>query len=170
MNAVRIQPPTLLQRAWKTINTFFGEWKDEDIEGDRRWRRLESLRAKAAARLTSQKLLSTTDGKIQVTSTSFAQAPDISAPSIPTYLGEEEVTEFGNFGAQPNPESEQHPAPAFANVQGEATTTGDYFDWSFDNAAYAMQGAPSWEMDIDEDAFDSWFERFGSSSSSFRTS
>ncbi|KAK5207203.1 hypothetical protein LTR72_008945 [Exophiala xenobiotica] len=170
MNAGRIQSPTLLERAWKTINTFFGEWKDEVVEGDRRWRRLESLRAKAAARLTSQKLLSTTDGEVQVqlTTTSFERPPDISAPSIPMNL--EEVTEVENFGAQPNPESEHHPAPAFANVQGEAATTGDYFDWSFDNAPYAMQGAPSWEMDIDEDAFDSWFERFGSSSPSFRTS
>jgi hypothetical protein len=172
MNAVRIQSPTLLERARKTINTFFGEWKDEVIEGDRRWRRLESLRAKAAARLTSQKLMSTTDREVQnqlTATTSFERPPDISAPSIPIYLGEEEVTELGNFGAQPNPESEHHPAPAFANVQGEATTTGDYFDWSFDNAPYAMQEAPSWEMDIDEDAFDSWFERFGSSPS-FRTS
>ncbi|KAK5445354.1 hypothetical protein LTS15_010135 [Exophiala xenobiotica] len=170
MNAARIQSPTLLERAWKTINTFFGEWKDEVVEGDRRWRRLESLRAKAAARLTShsQKLLSNTDGEVQLTATtSFERTPDISAPSVPMNLGV--ATELGNFGAQPNPESEHHPAPAFANVQGEATTTGDYFDWSFDNAPYAMQGAPSWEMDIDEDAFDSWFERFGPSPS-FRTS
>ncbi|KIW58640.1 hypothetical protein PV05_03141 [Exophiala xenobiotica] len=160
-----VQFPTLLERAWKTVSTFFREWKDQVIDGDMRWRRLESLRAKAAAKLTSQKFLSSTDGEIQLTATSFERTPGISALSMSTSL--RDVTALSDSRAQPNLESEHHSVFAnsnFPSIQGQAITE-DCIDWSFDNIPYVMQGAPSWETDIDEDAFDSWFERFGSSRS-----
>ncbi|EXJ66439.1 uncharacterized protein A1O5_10591 [Cladophialophora psammophila CBS 110553] len=153
INAVPL--PTLLERAWKAIDTFFRDWKGHVLDTDRRWRRLESLRAKAATKQGLHGLPSNAD-EAQLTTRSWEQDANTTVSFIPLNSGN--VANLGDCSTQPDGEHQSHSALSTASrshLAGEATGA-EYVDWNFDNVPYIMQSASTWEMDLDENAFSSW--------------
>jgi hypothetical protein len=148
--------PTLLDKAWKVVNTFFRVWQGHIPDGERRWRRLQSLRAKAAAKQGPKQFDPCNEVGASTVTETFAGSS--SEPVPITILMSGTVESHSEFAVPLN--EEQGARPAIEGVNKAyivpPITNAEHVDWNFDNVPYIMQGVASWEMDLDENAFSSW--------------
>lgn len=142
LHALAVRPlPTFGERAWRTIDTFFEHWKDHALPEDKRWRQLQNLRAKASASQSPN----SRQADMTLAASSSGRQQTLIGDSVPldsTMLSMPHIDDLSSA--------------VQAGCLATAPATSDDVYWNFDNALY-MQGAPSWEMDLDENAFKTWF-------------
>ncbi|OQU93565.1 Fungal specific transcription factor domain-containing protein [Cladophialophora immunda] len=142
--------PDLLDRAWRAVDTFFDTWEDRVPEGDRRWPRLKSLRAKALSKQSPRAASSSSLGHpaVPVATRSGQIESDIdsriSRPSRPA--------EPRPFFTTDHQEYSQLPPEPLGQAFDPAPGT-DFSEWNFDNVPYSMHGSLSWDIEIDETMF-----------------
>lgn len=136
--------PHLAERAWTAVNTFFQDWSGNIVAGERRWKRLEKLRAKAMAKRNPSQLVSDkTNSNDPIQLRSDAPHNDTGASN---YLQTEHLSSGSPHTAHFDNNS---------TMLGASAAQAD-FDWYFDDTSDAMQGIANWESDIDANAFASW--------------
>lgn len=153
LHSLSIAPlPHLVERAWNAVDTFFKDWRDHNRDGERRWRRLESLRAKAAARRSPQNPSS--QGHVDHLPNSAASRTTSPVASSTNHSSMAVLR--SESGMQIGRDSRAERGIMTGQGTTLPTSTTDYVEWNFDTVPFAMQGAPSWEMDVDESAFNLW--------------
>lgn len=166
------QVSSSIDRAWKAINCFFDDWNGHILEGERRWQRLESLRTKALARksLNEDNILeSSVTSTSTMTKSLDTTIKDPSEGLLANYPGSHHQ-QYGFQMPLTNLDegfanNASYPFTEDANSNSIRTNHGlnqpsqdaeTFLDWNFDNVPYVMNDSVSWEMDIDENAFNSW--------------
>jgi hypothetical protein len=150
--------PTRVERAWKAIDTFFRDWAGHAPPGERRWRRLETLKEKALAKQGPQRAnANTLDDNDTTTPFTAQQFSNGTAPNL-SEQSETMQPQTGGPAEQLNGACHNQDLLSASNMDNpfDAPYDRGYVDWDFDNIPYASQGVPSWEMDVDESAFNSW--------------
>lgn len=138
--------PSFLERAWKAVDTFFKDWDGHVPDGERRWRRLESLKVKAMAKQRSPRISPIS----QLGQNQNEIVPTMSLGSRPAIPPVEFAGLTSTISAGEVPVLEA--GDSDATLRG---ATGDNVDWNFDNVPY-VQGVPNWDMEIDADVFNLW--------------
>lgn len=147
LSAAPLPLPDLLERAWNAVDKFFNLWQDLVVDGDRRWRRLEHLRAKAIGKQSPETGSSDHHGHHAQTAVHGGRLEGGNAPTLtdttsleapqPALMGEDQVySDMSNGCLQ----------QAFDSMMD-----AEYPAWSFENAAYALQGT---SMELDKFIFD----------------
>ncbi|EXJ92988.1 hypothetical protein A1O3_01544 [Capronia epimyces CBS 606.96] len=151
--------PALAERAWKAVEIFFHDWRAHYTD-EQRWRRLQRLRAKAVTkRHIKSSALETqnedTPANVTIQQSVEEHAEDISAQT-PLVNSRRNATMLAHKDASTSSNPPRVNMHATVADKSDAVSFRGELDWDFDTLPLAMQGAPSWEMDVDEETFASW--------------
>ena len=154
--------PAFVSKAWEAVDTFLGDWKDHAAtgNGERRWRRLLDLQAKAKAKQGNAA------PSVNIGTTSpDAVLTDANSSTLPAVnVGGRAATQIK---AQPflavadqlsNTFFPSHDVSAIPNMVNQP----DFSGMDFENDPYSMNGALNeWEMQVDENGCYSWiYDRY----------
>lgn len=163
LHSLSVSPlPSLVSRAWEAVDSFMDDWKTHipSGSGERRWKRLMTLQAKAKAQ----------QGHAAVSDevgTASVEAPQIDTNSSSLLAV--------NSGSQAVPGMKAQPLAAAADQASNIVLPGpdllaipnmmsqpDFSGMDFDSASYSMNGALNeWEMEVDDNGYYSWiYDRY----------
>ncbi|KAI1630144.1 fungal-specific transcription factor domain-containing protein [Exophiala viscosa] len=145
--------PDLVERAWNAVDTFFKAWEGHVPEGERRWGRLLNLRSKAAAKQSPESMTTSHVGPSTTTAAVHcSQNKDPTASTLTSMSRTADPQSVSMAGAQCIMPTSQASLPQVFDPNIDV----EYGEWNFDNVSYIMQEAPSWDMELDENSFNSW--------------
>jgi len=174
LSSLAISPlPSFATRAWRAIDGFLEDWRNHvpHGQGERRWRRLLALHAKARVKqgtpleddVQPEKTIPILSGLSEASVVNANQPPNAMV-QIPTRVLSENN---GTFQGWPLQQNLPYPLNQLSHANNDQQTAklhmtqnpsmmpssvsqGYFDDWSFDNIPYPMQAGASWEVSIDE--------------------
>ncbi|KIV78826.1 hypothetical protein PV11_06436 [Exophiala sideris] len=145
--------PGLVERAWNAVDTFFKAWQGHVPDGEQRWGRLLNLRVKAAAKQSPESMAIINVGSKSTIAVVHRGQKEASTAATLTGL---------SIPVEPRNTCMAHEQDIMPISQAplpqvfDPTIDVDHDEWNFDNVSYIMQEAPSWDMELDENSFNSW--------------
>lgn len=147
---IAVPLPNLLDRAWVAIEAFFNTWEGHVPDGERRWRRLEDLRSKAATKQARERVPARDfDDNSVASGAKSGHAEGGIASVLPA------VSRSAQLQTPCDPGDQHHMpiAQSFLPQNPDPITDADHVQWNFDNVPYISQGASNWDMEVDESTF-----------------
>lgn len=180
LSSLTISPlPSFATRAWKAIDGFLEDWKNNVPNGqrERRWRRLLALQEKARAKQGTTREHDVQPGKQIPLLSGLSEDGLVSANQqvnslvqIPNQvLSEDDGTPQGwglqqnlpylpnqFFQADSNQQAAKFNMAHNPSMMPSSASQAHFDDWGFDNVPYPMYAAASWEVSMDENWGTSW--------------